>query len=50
MDEFEIAICAGVFAGNWLIVPYFFQNRTHKHGFIVGLLAAGICAVIFLIF
>lgn len=39
---------AGVFIGNWLIVPIFF-HRTRKNGFFIGIIAVAILSVSFFI-
>lgn len=41
-------VILGVLLGNWLVVPIFFK-RTFKEGFILGVLAAVICTVLFLL-
>ena len=33
-------VALGTFLGNWLLVPLFFDNRTHMEGFFIGVLAA----------
>jgi hypothetical protein len=40
MDTHGLALAAGVFIGNWLVVPLFFRSRTHKDGFFIGVIAA----------
>jgi hypothetical protein len=41
-------LSAGVFIGNWLIVPIL-TKRTFKDGFFIGLIAAVICFIFGLI-
>ena len=37
-----IWLAAGVFIGNWLVVPLVFNGTTHKDGFFNGLIAAAL--------
>ncbi|MBT6691085.1 hypothetical protein HOB10_01985 [Candidatus Parcubacteria bacterium] len=39
-------LAVGVFLGNWLAVPVVFSN-THKEGFFIGLVAAGLVLLFF---
>ena len=42
MDKYGLMLAAGVFIGNWLVVPLFFRSRTHVDGFFIGLIAAAL--------
>lgn len=40
MNQFGLFLALGLFLGNWLVVPLFFPNRTHKDGFFIGVIVA----------
>ena len=35
-----LGLAAGLFVGNWLVVPLLFKKRTFKDGFAIGVIAA----------
>jgi len=49
MNKSSLALAAGVFFGNWLVVPLFF-HKTFTDGFFTGLIAIPIVLVLCKVF